>query len=160
MKLLWILAGLVLIRAAPTCTTLEELETDSYTACILLPNCRDAFYLSEAPSSYEKKRFKILFGILWEESNPPLTVTMICSTDDTFTLWLELLSQQHFCRDNEIYTEWSGTCVCRTDKHCDTLSKPGFGLDALWMWFAVVALALVFAYFAYQLITKTQTLGR
>lgn len=147
-----LLIFLTLLAISSACTTLDELSDLSYADCLLLPECRDAFYLSTAPPTYEQERFRVLFGILWHELDGALTFTQICNTTDSFAVWMQLLSFYEFCDENEIYTEWAGGCVCESSKHCTKLTHPGFGIDAAWLWVLQIIILLVVCWVSYQLL--------
>lgn len=114
---LWTLLLLYSVAAQP-CTTQADMIAASYTACLTLPNCMDAFYLTPRHRVVEQVLFDILILRVLDNA-APLNYTIICANNESFSVWVYgTLQLQHFCKDNEVWDMKYKSCICRHDKLC------------------------------------------
>jgi len=104
---------------AQICTSQESLIAESYTACLELPKCMDAFFLTPRHRVIEQLAFKDLIARVIDNA-APLTYLDICANNQSFAVWCYgTLQLQHFCRDNEVWDVRYKSCICRHDKFCE-----------------------------------------
>ena len=103
---------------AQLCTSQASLISESYAACLTLPKCMDAFFLTPRHRMIEQVAFNdLMLRVL--ENSAPLTYVEICANNESFAVWsLGTLQLQHFCRDNEVWDIRYKSCICRHDKIC------------------------------------------
>jgi hypothetical protein len=137
---------LLLPCLAWACTNTSTLIDESYLACQLHPRCSDAFYLTPSHHFWEKARFNVLIGIVLDQLliNP----TTICASVESFTIWIELLGSWRFCKENEVYSEKHGDCLCNPDKNCDDTMFGVLGGSATMEWIILLLLTLIFIYWS------------
>lgn len=106
------------VASAQVCTSQETLISASYAACLDLPRCMDAFFMTPRHRMIEQLSFNdLILRVI--DSAAPLTYVEICATNETFAVWTYgTLQLQHFCRDNEVWDVRYKSCVCRHDKIC------------------------------------------
>lgn len=103
---------------AQLCTSQDSLIAESYTACLELPKCMDAFFLTPRHRAIEQIAFKDLMVRVIDNA-APLTYVEICANNESFAVWCYgTLQLQHFCRDNEVWDIRYKSCICRHDKIC------------------------------------------
>lgn len=109
---------LVTAVSAQLCTSQASLIAESYAACLTLPKCMDAFFLTPRHRMIEQVAFNDLMVRVLENA-APLTYVEICANNETFAVWsYGTLQLQHFCRDNEVWDIRYKSCICRHDKIC------------------------------------------
>jgi hypothetical protein len=103
---------------AQLCTSQAGLIAESYTACLELPKCMDAFFLTPRHRGIEQIAFNDLIVRVIDNA-APLTYVEICANNESFAVWCYgTLQLQHFCRDNEVWDIRYKSCICRHDKIC------------------------------------------
>jgi len=109
---------LLAVASAQVCTSQAGLISASYEACLDLPRCMDAFFMTPRHRMVEQLSFNDLI-VRVIDSVAPLTYVEICATNETFAVWTYgTLQLQHFCRDNEVWDVRYKSCICRHDKIC------------------------------------------
>jgi hypothetical protein len=114
------------------CNSTSELYNESYAACILLPQCRDSFFLSVSAPPWEKVRFFNALDFILDKLYPTDYVS-ICNSPASFDVWLGLLSNWRICRRNEFFSELTGDCICMNDKNCDLEMHGTLGYESFIM---------------------------
>lgn len=109
---------LLAVASAQVCTSRDTLISASYDACLTLPRCMDAFFMTPRHRMVEQLGFKDLIVRVLDNA-APLTYVEICASNESFAVWTYgTLQLQHFCRDNEVWDVRYKSCVCRHDKIC------------------------------------------
>ena len=153
-----LLLFLAVVSAQP-CSSTATLISASYEACLELPNCMDAFYLTPRHRYIEQVAFNdLMLRVL--NNAAPLTYVEICANNETFAVWTYgTLQLQHFCRDNEVWDTKYKSCICRHDKICideagGTISYSNT-LTAIFIAIAVVGVIMVCS----QLLKETKKIN-
>lgn len=154
--LLWLALG----AHAQVCTSQDTLIAQSYAACLTLPKCMDAFYMTPKHRIIEQVAFNDLIVHVIDAA-APLTYVEICANNQSFQVWCYgTLQLQHFCRDNEIWDVKYKSCVCRHDKICidEAAGTINYGdvIIAVLIAIAIVAVLMVCS----QLLKETKEIGR
>lgn len=151
---MWVLLLLPYFVAA--CTNTTTLIEESYLACQVHPKCSDAFYLTPAHHFWEEMRFTVLANIVLDQMS--LTPTTICSSVESFTVWIELLGSWNFCKENEVYSELHGDCLCNPDKNCDDTMFGVLGGSTTIEAIIILLLTLIFIYWSKHIYSQLQLL--
>lgn len=149
-------AFLLLPYLVSACTNTTTLIEESYLACQVHAKCSDAFYLTPAHHFWEKSRFTVLVNIIFDQT--AITPTIVCSSVDSFAVWIEMLGSWNFCKENEVYSEKSGDCVCNPDKNCDDTMFGVLGGSTTIEWIIILLLSLVFIYWSKHIYSQLQQL--
>lgn len=129
------------------CNSTETLIAESFDACLEIPQCMDAFYLTPSCPSWERRRFNLLMGILLNKLSP-LNYTTICNCTEAFDVWVVLMSNWDFCAKNEIWSETSDDCTCRRDKNCDPKMNGTLGYSLMVEYGIAILFMIAFLYYA------------
>jgi hypothetical protein len=150
----------VAVAYAQLCTSQDSLIAESYIACLELPKCMDAFFLTPRHRAIEQIAFKDLIVRVIDNA-APLTYVEICANNESFAVWCYgTLQLQHFCRDNEVWDIRYKSCICRHDKICQdeasgTINYSNTITAAL---LAIVAIAIIMV--CSQLLKETKGINQ
>jgi len=123
----------------------------TFKTCMNTTSCRSKFVLSETSES--DKHF---FDYIVEQEMMHvmlLSDTEICASNETFNMWISILSFYQFCYANEVLDPDVG-CICKVDKTCNIMLSDKFGFTSIIQAIGIIVTLIVVLYLGVVIIRQ------
>jgi len=137
-------------QTVPVCdiTTLFDM---TFSSCIEKSECISKFNIN-----VNDKRDMIFFKYLVQHEMTNimmLDTDTVCKSNDTYDLWIQIISSHKFCSPNELMDPDYG-CLCKSDKSCDIASVDTFGVTKTAAVIVVILITSIIIYYGSRIVRE------